>query len=100
MLSLKPLRHRSLRVEPLELPFLDLGRPVVGRWILLASLILLAVGAPVWLAEGLGLPLGRLPGDIRMRGKGWSFSFPVVTCIIASIVLTVLLDVFLWLGRR
>jgi hypothetical protein len=35
-----------------------------------------------------------------MRGEGWSFSFPIVTCIIASIVLTVLLNLVLWFFRR
>ena len=50
--------------------------------------------------ESLGLPLGRLPGDIRMRGEGWSFSFPVVTCFIVSVVLTVLLNLAAWFWRR
>ncbi len=38
----------------------------------------------------LGLPLGRLPGDVRVRGEGWAFYFPIVTCIVVSIVLSVL----------
>ena len=58
------------------------------------------VGAVVWLIESLGLPLGRLPGDIRMRGEGLSFSFPIVTSIVVSIVLTVLLNLVLWFFRR
>ena len=61
------------------------------------GIVLIVVGTVVWLVESLGLPLGRLPGDIRMRGEGWSFSFPIVTCIIVSIVL---LNVLLWFWRR
>ena len=38
--------------------------------------------------------LGRLPGDIHLRGKNWSFSFPIVTCIVISVVLTLLLNLF------
>ena len=69
---------------------------MIGKWILIFGVVLVVVGALVWLVESLGLPLGRLPGDIRMRGEGWSFSFPIVTCIIVSIVLTVLLN--FWSG--
>ncbi len=73
---------------------------MIGKWILVFGVVLVVVGAVVWLAESLGLPLGRLPGDIRMRGEGWSFYFPVVTCIVVSIVLTVLLNLAAWFWRR
>jgi hypothetical protein len=42
------------------------------------------------------LPLGRLPGDIHVVRDGFSFSFPIVTCIILSILISILL----WLFRR
>jgi hypothetical protein len=58
------------------------------------------VGAVIWLLECLGLPLGQLPGDMRMRGEGWSFHFPIVTSIVVSVVLTVLLNILFWLLRR
>ena len=73
---------------------------MIGKWILIFGVLLVVVGAVVWLVESLGLPLGRLPGDIRMRGENWSFSFPIVTCIIISIVLTVLANLCLWFFRR
>ncbi|MFA6473010.1 MAG: DUF2905 domain-containing protein [Candidatus Latescibacterota bacterium] len=38
--------------------------------------------------------IGRLPGDINMYGKGWSFHFPIVTGIILSIILTIILNLF------
>ena len=72
----------------------------MGKWILIFGVLLVVVGAVVWLIESLGLPLGRLPGDIRMRGQDWSFQFPIVTCIVASIVLTVLLNLLFWFMRR
>jgi hypothetical protein len=73
---------------------------MIGKGILVFGVVLIVVGAVVWLLESLGLPLGRLPGDIRARGEGWSFSVPVVTCILVSVVLTVLLNLFLWFFRR
>ncbi len=73
---------------------------MIGKWILIVGVLLILVGAVVWLVETLGLPLGRLPGDIRMRGEGWSFSFPIVTCIVISVALTVVLNLLLWFFRR
>jgi hypothetical protein len=76
------------------------GSNMIGKWILIFGVVLVAMGAVVWLLETLGFPLGRLPGDIRMRGEGWSIYFPVVTAIVVSIVLTVLLNLFLWFFRK
>ncbi len=36
--------------------------------------------------------LGHLPGDIHLRGKTWSFSFPWVTCLMLSVILTLILN--------
>jgi hypothetical protein len=82
--------------------FREAGRDsnMIGKWILIFGVALVVVGAVVWLLESVGLPVGRLPGDIRMRGDGWSFSFPVVTCIVVSVVLTVLLNLSVWFWRR
>ena len=73
---------------------------MIGKWILILGVLLVAVGAVVWLIESLGLPLGRLPGDLRLRGEGWSFSFPILTCIVVSILLTLLLNAVFWFWRR
>jgi uncharacterized protein HemY len=62
----------------------------LGKWILIAGLAIAGVGALVLLGAKLGLPLGGLPGDIRIERRGFSFYFPVVTCIILSIVLTLI----------
>ncbi|HXT69977.1 MAG TPA: DUF2905 domain-containing protein [Vicinamibacterales bacterium] len=55
--------------------------------------LLIGVGAVLLLAGLLiqaGLPIGRLPGDIVIRRGDSTFYFPVVTCIIASVLLSVL----------
>ena len=62
----------------------------MGRSLVVIGLIIAAVGALMML----GLPLGRLPGDIVIqRGRG-AFYFPVVTCLVVSVVLTLLLSLF------
>ncbi|MGE0392198.1 MAG: DUF2905 domain-containing protein [Vicinamibacterales bacterium] len=65
----------------------------MARLFILAGLVLVGVG--VLLA--LGVPLGRLPGDFTFRRGSLTVSFPLATSILASIVLTLLLN---WLFRR
>lgn len=61
------------------------------------GLALVAAGALVMLGERAGIRLGRLPGDIVIRGKNGTFYFPVVTCLAVSAALTLAM----WLaGRR
>ena len=72
-----------------------MGLREIGFWLLVAGAVLGAVGGVLWLAGLLGLPLGRLPGDVSIRTQRGSFHFPVVTCIIISLVLTVLLNLAL-----
>jgi hypothetical protein len=58
-------------------------------------LVLLGLGiAAVGLAIILGIPFGRLPGDIYLRRGGFSFYFPLATCIVLSILLTLLMSFF------
>ena len=73
---------------------------MIGKWILIFGVVLIVVGMAIWLIKSLGLPLGHLPGDIQMRGKGWFFSFPIITSIAVSVVLTVLLNLLFWFFRR
>jgi len=60
-----------------------------GKLLVIAGALIAVVGALVMFGGRLPLRLGRLPGDIAYRGKNSSFYFPVVTCLILSVVLTV-----------
>ena len=74
----------------------------MGKMMIFAGVALAAVGVVVWLAArsgGLPLRLGRLPGDIAYQGKHGSFYFPVVTCILVSVALTLLLWLAQWLKK-
>jgi hypothetical protein len=64
------------------------------RLLIISGLILLVAGlAWPWLSR---LPLGRLPGDIHIVREGYSFHFPIVTCIVVSVIVSLLL----WIFRR
>ena len=67
----------------------------VGRWIVAFGLILIVAGAIIMVAERFSFfRLGRLPGDIAYRGKNVVCYFPLATCILLSILLTLLLSLF------
>ena len=59
--------------------------------ILILSIALVVIGGGVMLLGRAGLPLGRLPGDIAYRGKNTSFYFPLATCILLSIVVSLVM---------
>ena len=63
----------------------------IGKLLLVVGVVLAAVGA--WFAFGGRIPfrLGRLPGDIYYHGRHGSFYFPIVTCILASVAVTLIL---------
>ncbi|HEU5315254.1 MAG TPA: DUF2905 domain-containing protein [Chloroflexota bacterium] len=65
--------------------------PSLGRTLLLVGLALAAVGLLLTVAGRLPF-LGRLPGDIAIQRGSWSFYFPVVTCLIISVVLSLVLN--------
>jgi hypothetical protein len=72
----------------------------IGRFLMLGGIILFIVGGLVWLGGRAGIPLGRLPGDIRFEGENVSFHFPLASSIVISIVLTVVLNVVLRLLKK
>jgi hypothetical protein len=69
----------------------DLGRALVfiGGLSLLLGLVLILAGK-------VNLPIGRLPGDIVLRGKNTTFYFPLTTSIVLSVILTLVL----WVVNR
>jgi len=65
----------------------------LGKLVVVIGVIMTLVGLVMW--SGLAPKwLGRLPGDIRIEREHSAFNFPIVTCIILSIVLSLLLSIF------
>ena len=65
--------------------------------LIIIGLFVLLLGLVVSIGERLPIRLGRLPGDIVIRGKNSVFYFPIVTSLLISVVLSVILWLF---GRR
>jgi hypothetical protein len=68
----------------------------LGKALIFFGAMIAIVGVVVLFASRANLPIGRLPGDIVYRGKNSSFYFPIVTCIVISVVLSL---VFWVIGR-
>jgi hypothetical protein len=62
----------------------------LGRLLIFLGILLIAAGLIVIVLTRLHLPLGRLPGDLSWRGKGWSVSFPIATSLLLSVILSLL----------
>ncbi|HVZ16423.1 MAG TPA: DUF2905 domain-containing protein [Terriglobales bacterium] len=68
----------------------------IGKLLLVFGGMIVLLGLIITFAGKTNLPLGRLPGDIAYRGKHTSFYFPIVTCI----VLSILLSIVMWIVGR
>lgn len=84
-----------LPVTPAELESLGATRYMrvmgqIGRYLLLAGVLIAATGLLLMVGERLGL--GRLPGDIVWRRKNTTVYVPIVTSLVLSVVLTLLLN--------
>lgn len=67
----------------------------LGKALVAIGAVLVVAGLVLWKTGGLG-GLGRLPGDIFLQKGNSSFYFPIVTCVLVSLVLSLLS----WLFRR
>ena len=79
---------------------MPIGFHSLGKLLILSGLILVLAGG-ILLLLGKIPHLGKLPGDILLQKRGWSFYFPLTTSILLSIILSVILTlIFSFLGRR
>jgi Protein of unknown function (DUF2905) len=67
--------------------------PEVGKFLVIIGAVIIVLGLLLWSGLGAGF-LGRLPGDIRIERGNSTFYFPIVTCIIISIVLSLIFSLF------
>ena len=72
----------------------------IARYLMIGGVILFLVGGGIFLASKFGIPLGRLPGVIRIEGENGSFYFPITSSILVSVVLTIVLNVIVRLLRK
>lgn len=64
----------------------------LARFLMILGIIIFLIGGLLYLTGRLGIPLGRLPGDIRIQGENYTCFIPLATSILLSIILTVLIN--------
>jgi hypothetical protein len=67
----------------------------IARGVFIAGVLLIVLGGILWLLAGSGIPLGRLPGDLRIERGGVSCFIPLASSIVVSLVLTLLINLVL-----
>lgn len=65
----------------------------IGRLLLFLGIVLAIIGLVIMFADKIPF-IGRLPGDVLIRKKNLTFYLPIATCIVLSIVLTAILNLF------
>jgi Protein of unknown function (DUF2905) len=68
--------------------------PISARILILLGLVLVTLGLLIVAFTRLHMPLGRLPGDITLRGRNWILSIPLATSLLLSALLTLLFWAF------
>jgi len=66
----------------------ELGPQQFGRWLIIAGAVFILTGALVVLLSKFGF--FRLPGDVELGGKNWRVYIPITSCILISIILTII----------
>jgi hypothetical protein len=72
----------------------------IGKFLVVAGIVVVVIGGALWGLGRLGMPLGRLLGDIHIEREGFSFYFPLATSILVSIALTIIVNIILRLFKK
>ena len=68
---------------------MDLGPQQIGKWLIIAGVIIAVLGVFFVLLGRVGLL--KLPGDLQFGSKNWRIYIPIASCIIISVILTLIL---------
>jgi len=68
---------------------MDFGPQQIGKWLIAAGIVIVLIGGLMILLGRLGL--FKLPGDLEFGSKSWRIYVPIASCILISIILTLIL---------
>ena len=67
----------------------------LARWLVIGGILLILIGGGVYLAGRMGIPFGKLPGDIKVVTQNGLVYIPIVTSCVLSILLTIVLNIII-----
>lgn len=73
---------------------------LIARIVALFGLVLLLLAGVLYILDRLDLPLGHLPGDIRIERENFSCSLPIISSLVISVVLTLIINLALYLYKK
>lgn len=72
----------------------------IGKWVIFFGLGVILLGILIWAGGKIGIPIGKLPGDIRMQREKFFLYFPIVTSLLISLFFTIIINLVLWIFRK
>lgn len=69
----------------------------MGKMLFYIGLGIAFLGLCIWMGNKIGLPFGKLPGDIQYRSGNTSIYLPIATCIVVSLILTIGFNILSWI---
>lgn len=71
-----------------------------SKWLIILGLGIALIGIFFWLSNKIGIPFGKLPGDIFYQKDKYGIYFPIVTSVVLSILLTLLFNFISWILKK
>lgn len=72
----------------------------IAKWIIFLGMGIVIFGFLIWIGSKIGIPIGKLPGDIRVQKEKFALYFPLVTSLILSLFLTLIVNLIIWIFRK
>ncbi len=72
----------------------------IGKWLVFAGVGIIVLGLIIIGLSKLGIPIGKLPGDIATQKENGGVYLPIASSIVISIILTIGINFFLWLFKK
>lgn len=72
----------------------------IAKFLIFLGIFIAFIGMLVFIGEKLGIPFGKMPGDITVKKEKYSIYFPIVTFILISIFITIFLNLIFWIFRK
>jgi hypothetical protein len=66
-----------------------------ARWLIIIGFVLVGIGAILWVMTRLDIPLGQLPGDLKIQTERFTCFVPIVSSILISLLLTLAINLIL-----
>jgi len=73
---------------------------VMEKYLIIIGSIIIFIGILFIVGSKLGIPFGKLPGDISIKKEKFIFHFPIITSIVISIILTAVINLIVWFFKK